>query len=139
VTNEKRKFHVPLAELLDRLTVDQIKEVLLDDGKESYADEIRILQHDIDLIINYKNIPCTSRLLRLVAIIAQMNLHIWYLKDRMQEDQGKYDDHLRLAHQLNGIRNRIKNLLLEETGDSEISSKHSNLSTDGLNGWNVSI
>ena len=135
----ERKYKVPLAELLDRLCVDQIKEVLLSEGKSSYASEMEILQHDIDLIVLEHNIPLTARLLRIVITLSQLNLHIWLLKDRMQRESDKYDELLKLAHQLNGIRNRMKNLLLEESGDKEKSAQRSNIGLDGLTGWDVSV
>jgi hypothetical protein len=133
------KYKVPLAELLDRLSVDQIKEVLLSEGKSSYASEMEILQHDIDLIVLEHNIPLTARLLRIVIALSQLNLHIWLLKDRMQRESDKYDELLKLAHQLNGIRNRMKNLLLEESGDKEKAAQRSNVGLDGLTGWDVSV
>jgi len=139
MADKERLFLTPFAELIDRLTVDQIKEVLLSTGKESYAEEMRRICHDIDLLIEERNIPVSSRLLRIVVVIAQMNVHIWYLKDRMQEDGERYNEFLKLAHQLNGIRNRMKNLLLEEAGEREKSAERSNFSTDGLEGWDVSI
>jgi hypothetical protein len=139
MNSTERKYKVPLAELVDRLAVDQIKEVLLSEGKSSYAAEMEILQHDIDLIVAEGNIPLSARLLRIIIALAQMNLHIWLLKDRMQEDPAKYDELLKLAHQLNGIRNRMKNLLLEEAGDREKSAQRSNIGLDGLEGWDVSI
>jgi len=134
-----RQYVVPLSELIDRLTVDQIKEVLLPDGKESYAAEMRKICNDIDLIIAEKNLKLNAHLLRTVIIIAQINLHIWHNKDLMQNDESKYNDLLKLAHQLNGIRNKMKNLLLEETGDLEKAAQRSNFNTDGLKGWDVSI
>jgi hypothetical protein len=134
-----RQFQLPLAELIDRLTVDQIKEVLLPGGNGSYAREIKQLEHDIDLVLAGRKIRCTARLLRLVIIMGQMNLHIWQQKDAMAAQPGRYHELLKLAHQLNGVRNRIKNLLLEETGDREPSARRSNTETDGLQGWNVSI
>ncbi len=137
--NSNRKFLTPFAELVDRLTVDQIKEVLLKDGKKSYAEEMKRLGHDIDIIIKDKGMQLSSRLLRIVIVIAQMNLHIWYLKDKMQEDESHYDELLKLAHQLNGIRNQMKNLLLEEAGEKEKSAERSNFNTDGLEGWDVSV
>jgi len=139
MADRERQYLTPFAELIDRLTVDQIKEVLLSTGKESYADEMRRICHDIDLLTEERGIPLTARLLRIVIVLAQMNLHIWQLKDRMQEDAGRYDELLKLAHQLNGIRNRMKNLLLEEAGEREKSSERSNFNTDGLEGWDVSI
>ena len=139
MNSKDRKYVVPLAELVDRLTVDQIKEVLLNEGKASYAEEMTILQHDIDLVISERNMPLTARLLRIIVALSQLNLHIWLLKDRMLLESDKYDELLKLAHQLNGTRNRLKNLLLEEAGDREKSAQRSNIGTDGLAGWDISI
>jgi len=139
MADKERQFLTPFAELLDRLTVDQIKEVLIPAGKESYAEEMRRISHDIDLLIEERNMGLSSRLLRIVVVLAQMNVHIWYLKDRMQEDPSRYHEFLKLAHQLNGIRNQMKNLLLEEAGEREKSAERSNFNTDGLEGWDVSI
>ena len=138
-TPTQRQFQLPLAELIDRLCVDQIKEVLLPGNKASYGLEMKQLEHDIDQIIQGKDLRLSARLLREVIVLAQMNLHIWYQKDAMAGDAVRYHEFLKLAHQLNGIRNRIKNLLLEETGDREPSAKRSNTETDGLQGWDVSI
>jgi hypothetical protein len=68
-----------------------------------------------------------------------MNLHIWHNKDLMQTDETRYNDLLKFAHQLNGIRNQMKNILMEETGDREKSAQRSNFNTDGLEGWEISL
>jgi hypothetical protein len=133
-----RKFVLPAAELVDRLAVDQIKEMLFDDSK-SITKEIQNISDDLDHIIKEKNIIFDARLMRVVIALAQINVHIWYLKDRMQEDAERYDELLKLAHQINGVRNRLKNLLLEEFGDKEKSLVRSNFDTDGLEGWEVSL
>ena len=134
------RLYVPtFAELVDRLTVDQIKEMLLLEDRESYGEEITRLGHDIDAIIEERELKLSARLLRITVVLAQMNLHIWQAKERMQEDADRYDEWLKLAHQLNGIRNRMKNLLLEESGDAERAAQHTNVETDDLNGWTVSI
>lgn len=135
----ERKFLPAFAELIDRLTVDQIKEVLIPDLKETMAEEMEKLCHDIDLLIQERDIKLSSRFIRIVIALSQMNLHIWHLKDRMQENPEKYSDYLKLAHQLNGIRNQLKNLLLEESKDKEKSARLTNFNTDGLEGWNISI
>tara|TARA_R110000744_G_scaffold92160_1_gene178603 strand:- start:68 stop:481 length:414 start_codon:yes stop_codon:yes gene_type:complete len=133
-----RKFVLPAAELIDRLAVDQIKEMLFDDNK-SITKEIQNLSDDLEHIIAEKEIVFNTRLLRIIVALSQINVHIWYLKDKMQEDQERYDELLKLAHQINGVRNRLKNLLLEEFGDKEKSLLRSNFDTDGLEGWEVSI
>ncbi len=137
--NSGRQFALPLAELIDRLTIDQIKEVLLPEHKESFAQEMEKLSHDIDLIIAEKGLRLSSRFLRIIIAMAQLNLHIWQNKDRMQEDAERYMELLKFSHQLNGIRNQLKNLLLEETGDREKSAERSNFNTDGLENWTISI
>ena len=133
-----RKFVLPAAGLIDRLAVDQIKEMLFDDNK-SITEEIDKLSHDIDMLIQDKKIVLNSRLLRVLMVLSQINVHIWYIKDKMQDDEQRYDELLKLAHQINGVRNRMKNILLEEFGDKEKSLVRSNFDTDGLKGWEPSI
>jgi hypothetical protein len=137
--NNERKFLPAFAELIDRLTVDQIKEVLLPNIKKSVVLEMEDLCHDIDLLIKERELQLSSRFIRIIIALSQLNLHIWNLKDRMQNDSHKYDELLKLAHQLNGIRNQLKNLLLEESEDREKSAQRTNFNTDGLAGWNISI
>lgn len=133
-----RKFVLPAAELIDRLAVDQIKEMLFDDNK-SMTEEIEKLSHDIDMLIGEKKIVLDARLMRIIMVLSQINVHIWYLKDKMQENEDQYDELLKLAHQINGVRNRMKNLLLEEFGDKDKSLVRSNFDTDGLKGWEPSL
>jgi len=134
-----RKFLPPFAELVDRLTVDQIKEVLIPARANACAQEMQQIAHDLDLMISQKDIKLSARLIRMIIVIAQMNLHIWYNKDLMAESPDRYLELLKLAHQLNGLRNQVKNLLLEEVGDREKSAQWTNFNTDGLEGWSISL
>lgn len=134
-----RQYHLPLVELIDRMTLDQIKECLQPKNQAAYAEEIRKLEHDIDLLLQEKKTQCSARLLRLVMLVGQMNVHIWYLKDLMALQPGKYHEHLKLAHQLNGVKNQVKNALLAATGDATGAVVRTNTQVDGLEGWNVSI
>lgn len=138
-THAGRQFLPSAAELIDRLTVDQIKEVLLPAQAAACADEMAKISHDLDILIEERELPLTGRLLRMVIAVAQMNVHIWYNKDRMTETSEKYSELLKLAHQLNGLRNQLKNVLLEETGDREKSAQRTNFNTDGLEGWSISV
>ena len=137
--NKERQYLPPLAELIDSLTINQIKEVTFPEQKESLAEEMGKITHDIDLIIGERDLKLSARLIRIIIAIAQMNLHIWDNKDKMQENPEKYTDLLKLAHQLNGVRNRMKNILLEEVGDKGKSARKTNYNTDGLEGWDISI
>lgn len=137
----ERLFLPPLAELLDRLTVTQIKQALLGDKKKEFANEMQKISHDMDLIIAKNEIRLTSKIIRIIVLISQMNLHIWKNKDLMQENLGNDEEYLRLlklAHQLNGIRNDMKNRLLDIEGNTDSSQKKSNFETDNLN-WDIDI
>ena len=137
--SNQRHFLPAFAELVDRLTVDQIKEVLLPDTKAAMADEMDKICHDIDLIISERQLDLNARMIRILIALSQINMHIWHLKDRMQQYPEHYADDLKLAHQLNGIRNQLKNKLLEESADKERSAQRTNFNTDGLQGWEISI
>lgn len=138
---EERQFLPSLSELLDRLTVTQIKQALLGDKNKDFYNEINKLSNDMDIIIKKENIKLDSRIIRIIVLISQINLHIWKNKDLMQENldnDKEYLKLLKLAHQLNGIRNRMKNQLLEIEGSNDESQKKSNFETDNLD-WDVDI
>lgn len=139
MADKERQYLPPLAELVDSLTINQIKEVMIPQHKESFAREMKKIAHDIDLIIEERSLKLSARLIRIIIAIAQMNLHIWHNKDKMKDDSEKYTELLKLSHQLNGIRNQMKNMLLEEIGDKEKSARKTNYNTDGLEGWDISI
>jgi len=46
---EKRKYLPTLAELIDRLSIIQLKEVFITEHKSEYGQEIKDIVHDIDL------------------------------------------------------------------------------------------
>ena len=138
-TSNSRQFLPPMAELIDRLTVTQIKENLLGDDSGDFYAEISKLVNDIDLIISEKKVPLSGQLIRAVVMMSQINLHIWRNKDLMQENlenESEYLLHLKKAHQMNGVRNLLKNYLLELEGITDASQLRSNFEVDGLE-WNM--
>lgn len=137
--NKQRQCLVPFSELLDRLTITQIKEILVPEQRASFSEEIRRLTHDINLISEEKVIKPTPRFIRLIIVLAQINLHVWHTKEIMTEDPDRFEECMKLAHQLNGIRNQTKNLLMEEAGFEASMGKRTNINTDNLEGWNFSI
>ncbi len=139
-SREKKRLHLPsFADLIDQLTIDQIKEVLKPKSRKAYAAEMKKITHDIDFLVRETGVKMSGRLLRIVIAVAQLNLHIWHNKDMMQADPRRYHKLLKLAHQLNGVRNRLKNILQEELGNKNKASRKTNYSTDGLKGWDISI
>lgn len=110
-----RKYLPTLAELLDRLTITQIKEVKIPEHKDKYAQEIREILHDIDLILQTNEIWFNGEMLRALIVLAQMNLHIWHNESNYRRGI-KDGNNLELTHGLNGIRNTAKNMIQNVIG-----------------------
>jgi hypothetical protein len=109
-----RKYLPTLSELIDRLSINQLKEVFIADHKDEYADEIKLILHDIDEILKDEDITLDADSIRSIIVLAQMNLHIWHNESAAR--QGKEGADLFLTHGLNGIRNTAKNKIQEKAG-----------------------
>lgn len=109
-----RKYLPTLSELVDRLSIVQLKEVFISEHKEEYAQEIRDICHDIDLCLQTtKNVD--SAVIRALVVLSQMNLHIWHNESNYRKGNKEGND-LELTHGLNGIRNTAKNKIQEIAG-----------------------
>jgi hypothetical protein len=106
-----RKYLPTLAELIDRLSIVQLKEVKIPEHKEEYSKEIKDIVHDINIVLPKK---ITGEVIRSIIVLAQMNAHIWENESRVR--QGKGDGNLALTHGINGIRNTAKNKIQETVG-----------------------
>ena len=113
--SKQRKFLPTLGELIDRLSIHQLKEVFIPENKENYADEMNDMVHDINLILNEKDVKLTGEVLRAVVVLSQMNAHIWYNESQVRKGE-KGSDNLMLTHGLNGIRNTAINKIMEVVG-----------------------
>ena len=112
---EKRKYLPTLAELIDRLSISQLKEVFIPEHKEEYAQEIRDIEHDIDLILKEDNGVIDAKTVRSIVVLAQTNLHIWHNESNYRKGI-KEGNNLELTHGLNGVRNTAKNRIQEIVG-----------------------
>tara|TARA_Y100000593_G_C4290098_1_gene327794 strand:+ start:959 stop:1363 length:405 start_codon:yes stop_codon:yes gene_type:complete len=111
----ERRYLPTLSELIDRLSIVQLKEVFIPEHKDKYAQEINDIIHDISLELSGKSCILNGEDIRAIIVLAQMNLHIWTNEDnaRNGEDKG---NKLLLTHGLNGIRNTAKNKIQESVG-----------------------
>ena len=118
----QRKYLPTLSELIDRLSITQLKEVFISEHKEEYAQEIADIMHDIDLCLkvpqydesgqlyahSLQNSRIDAETIRAIIVLAQMNLHIWHNESNFRKGI-KDGNNLELTHGLNGIRNTAKN------------------------------
>jgi len=109
----ERKYLPTLAELIDRLAISQLKENFLSEHKEEYAQEIKDILHDIDIMIQDSKI--TADTIRAIVVLSQMNLHIWHNEAEARKGNNA-GENLLLTHGLNGIRNTAKNKIQEIVG-----------------------
>tara|TARA_R100001015_G_C4415365_1_gene18055 strand:- start:14 stop:412 length:399 start_codon:yes stop_codon:yes gene_type:complete len=109
-----RKYLPTLSELIDRLSIVQLKEVFISEHKDEYAKEISDICHDIQLILD-KSESIDAETIRAVVVLSQMNLHIWHNESNYRKGI-KDGNNLELTHGLNGIRNTAKNKIQELAG-----------------------
>jgi len=110
----ERKYLPTLSELVDRLSIAQLKEVFISEHKDEYAQEISDICHDIQLILDESE-DVTADTIRAIVVLSQMNLHIWHNESNYRKGI-KDGNNLELTHGLNGIRNTAKNKIQEAVG-----------------------
>jgi hypothetical protein len=113
--NSTRKYLPTLSELIDRLSIVQLKEVFISDHKQEYAEEIKLILHDIDLVLSENDYKIDADVIRAIVVLSQMNLHIWHNESNYRKGV-KDGNNLELTHGLNGIRNTAKNKIQEVVG-----------------------
>jgi hypothetical protein len=111
----ERKYLPTLSELIDRLSIVQLKEVFISEHKDEYALEIADIVHDIQAHIDENNAVVDAEVIRAIVVLSQMNLHIWHNETNYRKGI-KDGNNLELTHGLNGIRNTAKNKIQEVVG-----------------------
>ena len=110
-----RKYMPTLSELIDRLSIVQLKEVFIPEHKDEYAQEIKDIVHDIQQHIEENEVVVNAEVIRAIVVVSQMNLHIWQNESNYRKGLRE-NNSLELTHGLNGIRNTAKNKIQEVVG-----------------------
>ena len=124
-----RKYLPTVSDLIDRLSIIQLKEVFIPEHKEEYAQEIKDIVHDLD------ELGLNGGMIRAIIVLAQMNLHIWHNETEYRAGEGK--GNLELTHGLNGIRNTAKNKIQDEVGEGRKDYKVDCIAAE-FKDWEVS-
>lgn len=110
-----RKYLPTLADLIDRLSICQLKEVFIPEHKKEYASEIENILYDINQILSENSGKLDADMIRAIIVLSQMNLHIWHNESNIRRGI-KDNNKLELTHGLNGIRTTAKNKIQEKIG-----------------------
>ena len=87
----KRKWLPTLGELIDRLSIHQLKEVFIPENKKNYASEMQDMVHDIDMILKEHKGEITGDVIRAIVVLSQMNAHIWYNESQVRKGEKGSD------------------------------------------------
>ena len=112
-----RKWLPTLGELIDRLSIHQLKEVFIPENKKNYGKEMKDMVHDIDLILKEHKGEITGEVIRAIIVLSLLTAHIWYNESKVRRGDG--DGDLHLTHGLNGIRNTAGNVISECVGGTK--------------------
>jgi hypothetical protein len=108
----ERKYLPTFADLVDRLSIVQLKAIFLD--CDIYNAERELIEHDIDLALLERDYKITAKDIRAIMIIMLANSTIWQNEAAVRA--GAPDGDLRFTHSINGTRNIAKNKLMEKFG-----------------------
>lgn len=109
---KERKYMPSMSDLIDRLSIINLKEIFIKEYKKEYAKEIEDIMNDIDIIIKEENLVLNADTIRAISLVSQLNLHIWMNETRCRNGDKEGND-LYLTHSLNSLRQIIKNKIQE--------------------------
>ena len=134
-----RKYLPTFAELIDRMSICQLKAIFIPENKEAYDQEIADIQHDLDQMIEEKNIKLSSEMLKATSIVMLTDRYIWENESKCRNGDSQDLELLKLTHSINGVRNLAKNVISRELGervDLKIDCLAAELKSDFQN-WDV--
>ena len=134
-----RKYLPTFAELIDRMSICQLKAIFIPENKEAYDQEIADIQHDLDQMIEEKNIKLSSEMLKATSIVMLTDRYIWENESKCRNGDSQDLELLKLTHSINGVRNLAKNVISRELGervDLKIDCLAAELKSDFQN-WEV--
>lgn len=135
----ERKYLPTLSDLVDRLTIVQLKMIFIPERRKEYIEERELILHDIDSILDELNYKLNARSIMAITMIQLTNRCIWESESKARAGGNEQDKLLRFTHSINGVRNTAKNILAEEAGgrkDYKIDALAADLPEDFGN-WRV--
>ena len=110
------KYPYPVADLIDRLVISQLKAIFIHSHNKEYKQEVENIKHDIDVNIKNKNIKVSADMIHAVIVNALSNFHIWNNESSARDGGKEQDNLLKFTHTLNGVRNTSKNIISHLVG-----------------------
>ena len=111
---KQRQYLPTLSDLVDRLTIVQLKSVFISERTDEYVKERALIEHDIDLILSDlakegKHIGASE--IHAIVVLMLSNRFIWENESKARAGGDEHDKLLKLTHSINGVRSTAKNQL----------------------------
>ena len=136
----ERKYLPTLSELVDRLSIVQLKAIFISAHRDAYKEEIALIEHDIDLLLSEKpDYRISAKDIRAILAVMLTNRFIWENESKARQGSADQNTLLRLTHSVNGQRNTAKNILSKSFGerlDMKIDALAAELPSD-LGHWDI--
>ena len=100
---EQRRYLPTFSELVDRLSIVQLKSIFIPSNKVAYDKE--------------KDVKLTSTMIHAFLMIMLTNRYIWENESKAREASDSQNTLLKLTHSINGVRNTAKNVVSQELGE----------------------
>ena len=110
-----RKYLPTLSDLIDRLSIVQLKAIYLPGQAAAYNEERQLIEHDIDLLLMDRELKAKD--VRAIMAVMLANNTIWINESKARQGGDDQDRLLKFTHSINGIRNQAKNIIA--SGSSE--------------------
>jgi len=110
-----RRYLPTLSDLVDRLTIVQLKAIFIPEHKAAYMAEREAIEHDIDLILADGH-ALNAAAIHAIMVIMLTNRFIWENESKARAGGNEQDKLLKLTHSINGVRNAAKNQLAAIVG-----------------------
>lgn len=105
----ERKYLPTLSELIDRLSIVQLKAIFLSGQAAAYNEERALIEHDINLLLADKKLTAAD--VRAIMVIMLANHTIWTNESKARQGGDEQDKLLKFTHSINGLRNQAKNII----------------------------
>ncbi len=105
----QRKYLPTLSDLIDRLSIVQLKAIFIPESAQAYNEERALIEHDIDMLLADKKL--TAKDIRAILVVMLANRVIWESESRARAGGDDQDKLLKFTHSINGVRNAAKNII----------------------------
>jgi len=134
------RVYLPTApELIDRLSIVQLKSIFISERKADYDAEIALIEQDINTILAEKDYRLTAQDVRAIIVLAISNRYIWENESKARAGGSEQDALLKTTHSINGVRATAKNRLanaINERLDYKVDALSADLPSD-MGNWRI--